>query len=61
MGILKELREDKVEVSGKKLGAKRKKGLSSWFVGRIMRECQGRVQAERVEAAVWKVVHEKDL
>lgn len=43
-----------------KLAAKRRKGFLSFFVGRIMKKCQGRVQAEAVEAAVVKIVSQKD-
>lgn len=39
-----------------KLTSKRRKGYLSFFVGRIMKRCQGRVQAEKVEAAVVKIV-----
>lgn len=44
----------------KKLTSKRRKGFLSFFVGLIMKRCQGRVQAEKVEAAVVKIVKAKD-
>lgn len=43
-----------------KLTSKRRKGFLSFFVGRIMKKCQGRVQAEKVEAAVVKIVDKGD-
>ena len=38
---------------------KKRKGLVNWFVGKVMREVAGRVQADRVEAAVEGVLKEK--
>lgn len=43
-----------------KLTSKRRKGFLSFFVGRVMKKCQGRVQAEKVEAAVVTIVNKKD-
>lgn len=43
-----------------KLTSKRRKGFLSFFVGRVMKKCQGRVQAEKVEAAIVTIVNKKD-
>lgn len=58
--VLAELRDPEGITTGKKIQGKRRRGLNSWLVGCIMKECKGRVEAVRVGEAVSKVVAEKD-
>ncbi|CUS11528.1 unnamed protein product [Tuber aestivum] len=39
-------------------GEKKRKGLASFFVGKVMKELEGRVRAEKVEGAVEKILRE---
>lgn len=56
LDILAQLRDPNGEVTGKTLLGKKRRGLSSFFVGQIMKEVAGRVEAERVKDAVWRVI-----
>lgn len=54
-GVLAQIRGLREEDGGR---GKKRKGLASFFVGKVMKELAGRVRAERVEGAVEKVLRE---
>jgi len=56
VGVLAQIHGLREEDGGR--GEKKRKGLASFFVGKVMKELAGRVRAERVEGAVEKVLRE---
>ncbi|PWW74819.1 hypothetical protein C7212DRAFT_345769 [Tuber magnatum] len=56
VGVLARIRGLQDEDGGR--GGKKRKGLTSFFVGKVMKELEGRVRAERVDGAVERVLRE---